>query len=102
MPAPSRRSLRGSALPAGLATEDFTGGGRAGVFLGFAATLGRGGRWERMSAPISREGSMRVVPAAPAKVAAPQKEVHPSEGPTPFARMLKGLGNEVERGERLV
>jgi len=41
-------------------------------------------------------------PRAQAQPTAPPKEVHPQEGPTPFARILKGLGNEVERGERLV
>jgi len=42
------------------------------------------------------------MPTAPTKAAAPVKEAHPEEGPSPFHRMLKGLGNEVERGERLV
>jgi hypothetical protein len=55
-----------------------------------------------MSAPISREGPVRIPPVTAAKPATPVKEPHPEEGPSPFSRMLKGLGNEVERGERLV
>ncbi len=40
--------------------------------------------------------------AATTTASPPTKEAHPQEGPSPFARILKGLGNEVERGERLV
>jgi hypothetical protein len=55
-----------------------------------------------MTAPISREGPVAATPRAAPSNAAQPKPAHPQEGPSPFARILKGLGNEVERGERLV
>jgi hypothetical protein len=56
-----------------------------------------------MPGPISREGALpKLRPEIASKVAAPKAAPHTEEGPSPFARILKGLGNEVERGERLV
>ncbi len=56
-----------------------------------------------MTARISREGPL-LPPPRPAStlVATPPHDARPQEGPSAFARILKGLGNEVERGERLV
>ena len=56
-----------------------------------------------MTAPISREGPLPPMRSELAtRVSAPKATPHGEEGPSPFARILKGLGNEVERGERLV
>jgi hypothetical protein len=57
-----------------------------------------------MSVPSVRETA--IVPAAPATLEAPSRTSGPPptavHGPSAFARLLHGLGTEVQRGEALV
>lgn len=43
-----------------------------------------------------------VEPVTPPEAAPAPPEARPDEGPSPFARLLRGLGREVDRGERLM
>jgi hypothetical protein len=54
---------------------------------------------------IGGEPGRRIAPppaAAEASAAATANAAHAEEGPSPFARILQGLGREVDRGEKVM